>query len=127
MNKFERGLTDREIRDTILDRIPAGTLYFSGGRFPYLFMLKKSVKKDVNNPNPPGNFINIGHFKGGGGRKTEFVFVSQGESYEYLIKWVYPAQTKPKLWARVETAVESSLWSIWESIEEKNGIKPIMP
>jgi hypothetical protein len=125
MNKFKRGLTDREIRETILDRIPAGTLYFSGGRFPYLFMLEKSVRKDDNNP--VGNFINIGHFKGGGGRKTEFIFVSRGENYEYLLKWVYPVQTKPKLWARVEIAVESPSWPRWEWIEEKNGIKPIMP
>lgn len=122
---FKRGLTDDEIKKSLLGpRI--GTLYFDGGRFPYLWMLVKRIRATDSR----ATFYNLGHFRGGGRRKTDFMFTSKGGTYEREFRYLKEVIEKPKLWKYVEDRIENSAWgpeSRIEWIEEETGIKPIIP
>ena len=124
--EFKRAGSDSEILDRVLDRIPPGTLYFDGGRFPYLWMLVGMT---------PGNkdqarFANLGHFRGGGRRKTEFRFVSNGGLYNREFRYLKPVTEKPKQWQMVKDVADNSAWgpeSRWEWVTKDYGAKPILP
>jgi hypothetical protein len=122
--EFTRGGSDQQIKDKILGRIPKGTLYLTYEGFPYLFMLIG----DADENSKEALFLNIGHFSGGGRRKTKFSFYANGEEYER--EFIYLKKDfSPRQWKLIQDAVwtDPDGFDSWDRIEEKTGIKPILP
>lgn len=119
MNKFERG-GEKNLRETLFGP-PIGTLFLHGGRFPGLYML-------IGRSGPGhGIFLPIGRFQGGGRRKTRFDFVHASENYRWEYRFMKDIQ--PYLWKLIQDTImiTISYYDKWKRIEERTGIKPIMP
>ena len=117
---FKRGGSEKDILDRILDRIPKGTLYFTSGRFPYLYMyIEPGSKKGL------GIFKPLGVFRGGGRKPTTFSFYAPTkEEYEWAFDVLKPVRDYPKLWDRVKEV--DSKFPHAEYFEEEYGIRPLM-
>lgn len=126
--EFKRGLARDEIIDRILDRVPRGSLFLTSGKFPYLFMFLGETLKSGDKER--GQFIQVGSFHGGGGRKTAFRFIGNPQEYWWLFNGLTPLQEASH---RRLYLINIAVWSddegntSWDRVQELTGVKPLVP
>ena len=123
--EFTRGGSDQQIKDKILGRIPLGSLFKWGGRFPYIVILVgRSEWPDQ------GIIQQVGIFQGGGRKKTRFRFYSPKNKERYTIPYDVMKPIPGNLWEMIKNESWDPFGSgktYWERFEEETGIKPILP